>query len=76
MHMINDNKPTPRSHHIDIQHFAIQEWRDAGVLKVMHIPSVINPSDVATNTATKALALQLHRQHEQQLMGHHGCPDQ
>jgi hypothetical protein len=37
MHMINDNKPTLQSRHIDIQHFAIQEWRDAGVLKVMHI---------------------------------------
>jgi hypothetical protein len=28
MHMINDNKATPHSHHIDIQHVAIQEWRD------------------------------------------------
>jgi hypothetical protein len=72
MHMINDDKPTPRSCHIDIQHFAIQEWREAGVLKVVHIPGVINPSDAAT----KALALQLHQRHVQRLMGHHGCPDQ
>jgi ribosomal protein L30/L7E len=32
MHMINDNKPTLQSCHIDIQHFPIQEWHDAGVL--------------------------------------------
>jgi hypothetical protein len=25
--MINENKPTPRSRHIDVQHFATQEWR-------------------------------------------------
>jgi hypothetical protein len=72
MHMINDDKPTPRSRHIDIQHFAIQEWREAGVLKVVHIPGVINPSDAAT----KALASQLHRRHVRRLMGHHGRPDQ
>jgi hypothetical protein len=57
MHMINDNKPTPCSRHIDIQHFTIQEWRDEGILKVIHIPGVINPS----NAATKALASQLHQ---------------
>jgi hypothetical protein len=39
MHMINDNKPTPRLRHIDIQPFAIQEWRDEGILKVVHIPA-------------------------------------
>jgi hypothetical protein len=56
MHLINDKKPMPQSCHIDIQHFAIQEWHIAGVIKVMHIPGVINPSDATT----KALALQLH----------------
>jgi ribosomal protein L30/L7E len=57
MHMINDDKPMPQSRHIIIQRFSC--WRNAGVLKVMHIPSVINPSDAAT----KALASQLHRRH-------------
>jgi hypothetical protein len=71
MHMINDNKPTPCSRHIDIQHFAIQEWRDEGILKVVHIPGVLNPSDAAT----KALASQLHQRHVRQLMGHHGRPN-
>jgi hypothetical protein len=58
MHMINDNKPTPCSRHIDI-HFAIQEWRDEGILKVVHIPGIINPHDAAT----KPLASQLHQRH-------------
>jgi hypothetical protein len=71
MHMINDDKPTPRSRHIDIQYFAIQEWREAGILKVEHIPGIINPSDAAT----KALASHLHRRHVRRLMGHHGRPD-
>jgi hypothetical protein len=71
MHMVNDDKPTPRSRHINIQYFAIQEWREAGILKVEHIPGVINPSDAAT----KALASQLHRRHVRRLMGHHGRPD-
>jgi hypothetical protein len=49
--------PHKWSCHINIQHFAIQEWHDAGVLKVMHIhPGVINPSDAAT----MALASQLY----------------
>jgi len=26
INMINDSKPTARSWHIDVQHFAIQEW--------------------------------------------------
>jgi hypothetical protein len=64
MHMSNDNKPTPCSCHIDIQHSAIQEWRDEGILKVVHIPGVINPSDAAT----KALASQLHQRHEWVIM--------
>jgi hypothetical protein len=71
MDIINDNKPTPRSRHIDIQHFAIQEWRDEGILKAVHIPGVINPSDAVT----KALASQLHQRRVRQLMGHHGRPD-
>jgi uracil-DNA glycosylase len=71
MCMINDKKPTPCLHHFDIQHFAVQEWHDEGILKAVHIPGVINPS----NAATKALASQLHQCQVQWLMGHHGCPN-
>jgi hypothetical protein len=36
--MINASRPTPRSRHIDIQHFAIQEWKANGdiILLVLH----------------------------------------
>jgi len=57
--MINENKPTTRSRHIDIQYFAIQEWREAGEIKMIHIPGIINPS----NAATKPLGWTLHSQH-------------
>jgi hypothetical protein len=54
--MINERKPTTRSRHIDIQHFAIQEWRRRGDIVMHHIPGIINPSD----QATKALGWTLH----------------
>jgi hypothetical protein len=40
--MVNAKRPTERSGHIDIQHFAIQEWRQRGDIKLAHIPGVIN----------------------------------
>ena len=46
--MINNSKPTTRSRHIDIQHFAIQEWRQRNILHMFHIPGVINCSDAST----------------------------
>ena len=30
--MVNAKKPTERSRHIDIQYFAIQEWKERGLL--------------------------------------------
>jgi hypothetical protein len=65
--MVNENKPTPRSRHVDIQHFAIQEWRAAGEVELHHIPGTINPSD----QATKALGWTLHSRHARRSMGHH-----
>jgi hypothetical protein len=65
--MVNERKPTPRSRHIDIQHFAIQEWRAAGDIEMHHIPGIINPSD----QATKPLGWALHSRHVHRSMGHH-----
>jgi hypothetical protein len=76
--MINENRPTPRVRHLDTQYFAIQEWRHAGILKMYHIPGVINPAD----QQTKPLASRLHNRHVRRLMGHYGpssdsqCPSQ
>jgi hypothetical protein len=68
--MINENKPTQRSRHIDIQHFAIQEWRAAGHLRTAHIAGILNPAD----QQTKALGSTLHARHARRAMGHFGSP--
>ena len=66
--MVNEDRPTPRARHIDIQHFAIQEWRKRGVVTLHHIPGVINPSDAAT----KPLGWILHKRHVLRMMGYYG----
>jgi hypothetical protein len=68
--MINENKPTPRSRHIDIQFFAIQEWRAAGDLRTQHIAGILNPAD----QQTKAVGSTLHARHARRAMGHFGSP--
>jgi hypothetical protein len=69
--MINENKPTPRSRHIDIQHFAVQEWRADGLIVVRHLAGILNPAD----QETKALGWALHSRHARRSMGHFGRPD-
>lgn len=68
--MINDRRPTPRSRHIDVQHFAIQEWRLKGDIVMHHIPGILNAAD----DATKALGWTLHSRHARRSMGHYGPP--
>ena len=48
-----------RSRHIDIQHFAIQDWAEAGDIIMRHIPGIINPPD----DLTKPLGWILHSRH-------------
>jgi hypothetical protein len=45
-----------RSRHIDMQHFAILDWKAAGDIILHHIPSSINPAD----DLTKPLGYILH----------------
>ena len=66
--MINEDRPTTRSRHIDIQHFAIQEWRSRGIITMVYIPTTINPADAST----KALSWILHSRHVRRAMGHYG----
>ena len=68
--MINANRPTPRSRHIDIQHFAIQEWKANHEIVLTHIPGIVNSAD----SLTKSLGSTLHHRHVRRLMGHHGAP--
>jgi hypothetical protein len=69
--MVNEDRPTPRARHIDIQWFAIQQWHHSGLIKLTHIPGILNPAD----QNTKALDTTLHHQHGRRLMGHYGCPN-
>ena len=64
--MVNESRPTPRARHIEIQHFAIQEWRNQGDIVLDHCPGVINSSD----DLTKPLGWVLHSRHARRSMGH------
>jgi Reverse transcriptase (RNA-dependent DNA polymerase) len=68
--MVNASRPTPRARHIDIQHFALQEWKAAKEIVLSHIPGVINSAD----SLTKSLGSTLHHRHVRRLMGHYGAP--
>ena len=65
--MVNESRPTPRARHIEIQHFAIQEWRNKGDIVLDHCPGVINSSD----DLTKPLGWVLHARHARRSMGHY-----
>ena len=65
--MVNESRPTPRARHIEIQHYAIQEWRNAGDIIMKHLPGVVNSSD----DMTKALGWVLHGRHARRNMGHY-----
>ena len=67
INMINARVPTEQSQHIDVQHFAIQDWKDAGNIVMKYIPGVINPAD----DMTKPLGWVLHARHARQTMGHY-----
>jgi hypothetical protein len=66
--MVNADRPTKRSCHIDIQYFAIQHWKKAGHLMLTKIPGIINPSDALT----KSVGWILHSRHVRRMMGHFG----
>ena len=75
--MINDNtSPTDRTRNIDIQYFAIQDWRLEGDIIMIHFKGVLNLSDAET----KPLGYVLHNQHFRRMMGHyddfHSCKSQ
>jgi hypothetical protein len=46
--IVNAGRPTERSRHINIQIFAIQDWRCQGHVCLKHIPGIINASDCLT----------------------------
>jgi hypothetical protein len=66
--MVNADQPTERSRHINIQYFAIQDWKKADHLLLTKIPGIINPSDALT----KSVGWILHSRHVRCMMGHFG----
>ena len=68
--MVNQSRPTTRTRHIDIQWFAIQEWKQAGDIVMQYI----NTSDNSADAMTKALGWVLHNKHAFRSMGHYGSP--
>ena len=68
--MVNQQRPTTRTRHIDTQWFAIQEWKVFGEIVLGYIKSGCNPSDAVT----KALGSVLHDRHSMRSMGLYGSP--
>ena len=66
INMINSRIPTEHSQHIEIQHFAIQDWAEANEIMMQHIPGIISVPD----GLTKALGWILHSRHARRMMGH------
>jgi len=62
----NNNRPTDRTRHMDIQYFALQQWVKAKQVILQHIPGTLNPAD----GLTKALAWILHSRHANSLIGY------
>ena len=68
LQIINNNtSPTDRTRHLDIQYFAIKDWREDCDTIMEHIPGILN----LRNDLTKLLDYVLHACHCQQIMGHY-----
>ena len=68
--MINQQRPTKRSRHIDTQWFAIQEWKERGDIILQYVNTKYN----SANGLTKELSRLLHRRCANKGMGLYGSP--
>ncbi len=68
--MINQNRPTDRTKHLEVQWFAIQQWREDGDIVMFYIDTKDNSADAMT----KALGWVLHNRHAARAMGLYGSP--
>ena len=64
--MGNAQKPTSRTHHIDIKYFALCEWIERDYIHLERIDTSVNMADHLTKTLSRIL---FHR-HADFLMGH------
>ena len=65
--IVNSQVPTERARHIYVQYFAIQDWKEWGCIKLIHIPGILNPCD----DLTKLLGWVFHSRHCRRFMGHY-----
>jgi hypothetical protein len=63
----NASQPTKRTRHMDIRHFAIQEWVECDLIQLKRVDTTVNLSD----TLTKPLQRILFYRHLDALMGRH-----
>ena len=68
--MVNQQRPTTRTRHIDTQWFAIQQWKKLGDI----VMDYINTKDKPSDALTKALGAILHGRHANRSMGMFGSP--
>ena len=65
VHMSQNLKPTKRTRHVDIRHFALLDWVNQDLLQIKKI----NTHDNASDTLTKSLGKTLFYRHADTLMG-------
>ena len=65
--MAHTGQPTKQSRHIDIRHFALQDWVEQDLIAL----TIIDTSQNATDILTKAVAQIVFNRHCNVLCGHH-----
>ena len=65
--MTDARKPTKRTRHVDIRHFAVLDWVEQDLLQITKIPTAENSAD----TLTKSLGRVLFHRHTDRLLGCH-----
>ena len=66
INVVNARQPTDRTRHIETPYFKIQDWKEEEIIKMIHIPGIVNNSD----NLTKPLGWVLHSRHARRTMGH------
>lgn len=46
--IVNDERPTQRTRHVDVQYFAVQQWRSRGLINAKRLAGPINAADSMT----------------------------
>jgi hypothetical protein len=68
--IVNDERPTNRTRHVDVQFFAVQQWRQKGYIKAQRLAGPINPAD----SMTKPTPFSTYALHTRYIMGEFRLP--